>query len=296
MYSLVMGFRDNYKKYGYTTLYSLLKNNREHSAIVYILSDDLAFDYFFELEKEFACKIIPIKISASYIDKVNCGHLTFGTLIRLLIGTYLPKELDKVLYIDADLIIDASIDELWQENIDGYYAAVVPSSSPKSHLKKIGVAENKYFNAGVMLINLTLCRQNDVFARALELVTHNNYKFLDQDALNIVMSEKVKFVPAKWNFDSFRAKTLLLKNEHNNKEKIEIYHFTGRDKPWIELCSNQYQSVYLKYYCDDLGFSVERNHSHYSKIKFLLINFLYRNVFTRKFIFHVRNIIRTNIQ
>lgn len=297
MYSLVMGFKDNYKKFGYTTLFSFLKNNPNKKVIVYILSDDLDFSYFASLEKTFPCTIVPIKVSPEIIKTVDCGYLSFGTLIRLLISEYLPVEVTKVLYLDADLIINGPVDELWAQDITPYYAAVVGSSAPKAHLKAIGVDKDCYFNAGVMLFNLTLCREHNVLSRCLELVKNNDFLFLDQDALNIVMSKNVKFLDAKWNFDSYRAKTILLNNKISELYKnIVIYHFTGRDKPWMQYCFNQFKPIYLKYYSHALGFSVEKDLSIYNGIRFYAINFLYRNRLTSKIIFHIRNIIRTNIQ
>ncbi|WP_110877230.1 glycosyltransferase family 8 protein [Franconibacter helveticus] len=297
MYSLVMGFKNNYRKYGYTTLYSLLKNNPDDRFVIYILSDDLDFQYFSPLEEQFGCKIVPVKISAESIKTVDCGYLSFATLIRLLIGKYLPEHVTKVLYIDADIIIDASLASLWTVDVEQYYAAVVRSSAPVAHLKKINVNAERYFNAGVMLLNLTRCRQDSIFERCLELIKNNKFQFLDQDALNIAIANNVEFIDAKWNFDSFRAKTLLLTNDlAHPRRDIAIYHYTGKDKPWMRYCFNQFKSVYLKYYCQDLGFELENDTSFLNGVRYRLISFLYSNKLTRKIIFHIRSVIRTNIE
>lgn len=291
-----MGFRENYKHYGYTTLFSLLTNNKNSFFSIYLLSDNLDFAFFKKLEDVFACKIIPISISADHIENVNCGYLSFGTLIRLLIGDYLPANVEKVLYLDADLIIDGDIHELLNYELGSQYAAVVRSSAPYKHLKDIRITSEQYFNAGVILFNMEMCRKDDIFIKSLDLLKRNNFKYLDQDALNIAMVNNVKYVDSKWNFDSFRAKTILLDRSYANKyPAIAIYHFTGRDKPWFKHCINQYQSIYLRYFAEILGYDVINNKNKFQYFKFKLIKFLFSNFVTRKIIYHLRNYIRTNI-
>lgn len=291
-----MGFRDNYKKYGYTTIYSLLENNKNSEFSIYILSDNLDFQYFKSLESLFKCKIIPISVSSTEISKIDCGYLTFGTLIRLLIGKYIPNNIDTILYLDADLIINGDIRPLVNLELGDCYAAVVKSNVSKKHLKRINIESDDYFNAGVMLLNLNACRSDNVFERSLNLLHHNRLKFLDQDALNIVMNQNVKYIDQKWNFDSFRAKSLIL-NRSNDiiNNEVLIYHFTGTDKPWNQLCQNQFKNVYRRFYCDQLNYNLVNNNSILNRLKYEIVIWLFKLPVSRWLIRLIRNSIRTTI-
>lgn len=296
MYSIVMGFRDNYKEYGYTTIYSLLENNQGYFFSIYILSDNLDFDYFKGLEQQFSCEIIPISVTVSDIKNIDCGYLTFGTLIRLLIGQYIPKDIDSILYLDADLIINDDIHELMSTELDEYYAAVVKSNVSKKHLKALRVHSEHYFNAGVILFNLRTCRKDIIFQRAIELLHKKKFKYLDQDVLNIILENNVKYIDSKWNFDSFRAKSLVLNGRLKEKKSgAIIYHYTGLDKPWNMLCQNPFKNVYRKYYCYRLKYNLVNNATLIYRIKLKLTGVLYKCPVTRGVINFVRNCIRSNI-
>lgn len=88
------------------------------------------------------------------------SSFSIGTLYRLKIADILSS-LDKVLYLDSDVIVTQDISGLWNTDITNYYCAAVKDAkstrskfSNKRHFKKMGIDPNKYFNAGVILFNL----------------------------------------------------------------------------------------------------------------------------------------------
>ena len=110
----------------------------------------------------------------------------------------------------------------------------------------------RYFNAGVMLINMKLWRENNIGKRALEyILSSSQYCFAtDQDALNHLLSDKYGELPPKWNdvvkeygvFTNYPVESL--KETHISPA---IRHFAGAMKPWHYLYNEKYRRLYKSY-------------------------------------------------
>ena len=157
--------------------------------------------------------------------------------------------------MDADTICLGDLTELWETELNGYAAASREASVPSYRKRNLGISEQDfYFQAGVMLINLRWWRENDVAKKMLNFIKMHPdiLPRWDQDALNAILSGKVKRIHSKWNV---WLDTLL--PEQWEKEKPIIVHYTGSQlyKPWFKnsisgFYSNpisEYQSLYLEY-------------------------------------------------
>ena len=114
-------------------------------------------------------------------------HISYATYYRLLMGKILPKDENKVIYLDCDIIINHSIQELWNTDINKYALGAVIQIGDNEDCQRLGISEGKgYFNAGVLLINLDYWRSHNIEERLLEYIaTHREkIKFHDQDVLN----------------------------------------------------------------------------------------------------------------
>jgi len=193
------------------------------------------------------------------------GHVRLATYYRLLIGDLLPAELSKVLYLDCDLVIERSIAELWQTNVSRHHIAAVqdmivpyvssPWGLPDYHA--LGLAEtSKYFNAGVLLVNLDRWRADRVCEAAIRYAEDNQQRirFWDQDALNAVLAGRWLELPLDWNLT-------ILTREFPPPDKIpcspgdyeklvtgpRITHFLSSVKPWHPNCQHPRTQVFFKY-------------------------------------------------
>lgn len=92
------------------------------------------------------------------------GRLNGITFIRYALAEILPQ-LDRVVYLDADILVTGDIKTLWDESLDGKTVGVVEDHSLMSQNRpeKIALSSKSYFNAGVMLIDLAKWRENDTF-------------------------------------------------------------------------------------------------------------------------------------
>ncbi|MFO7569783.1 MAG: glycosyltransferase, partial [Smithellaceae bacterium] len=120
--------------------------------------------------------------SEKYRNAEHFGHISTATYLKFELPDLL-LDLDKVLYIDGDVIIQNDLAELFNTNIENYDAAAV---------KDIGLIHNvhnikNYVNTGVLLLNLKRLRNQHVSAALLETATSaKDIHFMDQDCFNIV--------------------------------------------------------------------------------------------------------------
>lgn len=148
------------------------------------------------------------------------GRFSIGTLFRLYIADVLPKILDKVLYLDSDIVVNIDIDHLWKLNINNYsIAGCIDSVADKKYTGEV-LKIDKYINAGVLIFNLEQIRNTiDLVDESMKFFqVHSNAKYLDQDAINSIFKGTVYFLDEKFNIP-----TVYVRN--NNMEIEGIYHF-----------------------------------------------------------------------
>lgn len=194
----------------------------------------------------------------------NCPSITRTTYYRLWLAEFLPPTIDKVLYLDGDVIVRHSLLSLWNTDLGDNAIAVVPDGFDgiMEIFQRLGYpSELGYFNAGVLLANLKYWREHMVVKDFLEyLQTHaKDILYHDQDVLNVVFKDKKINLPIKYNLvSSFFWKTPQFDVNKYEKELLEAYndpviiHFTNdiaSDKPWVayQRKSHPFRSTFYKY-------------------------------------------------
>ena len=175
-------------------------------------------------------------------------------LLKFCIGDIL-KNLDKVLYLDGDIIINSSLNEFYDINIENVYCAAVPDIGSVSMvgkaLFKVMQKNPYYFNSGVMLLNLKKMRENKMMSKLFKIKESlSDRSLMDQDALNIGFDRKIILLPCKFNYlrsidTNLKNKTITLADvnklyktnyktisELQDSKNITIFHFAGPTKPW----------------------------------------------------------------
>ncbi len=161
-------------------------------------------------------------------DEHKDYHVTIPTYFRFKLPELLPQ-LDKVLYLDCDVIVRSSLGELYSTSLKDKAVAMVEDVESKKESKRLDL--KYYYNAGVMLINLDYWRKNDVTASLFAYAKEYNNKILwqDQDVINVVLEGKIKPLKLKWNYQYF----LYDKIKENDLTDCLILHLAGRFKPWL---------------------------------------------------------------
>lgn len=173
-------------------------------------------------------------------------YFTIAMYYRLVIPELLPQETSKILYLDMDVVVEDRLDAFWNQDLTGKAAAVIEDGAPK-HLGD--QSPQKYFNSGVMLINLDYWRVRNVKQQAIDfMIRHRDLlRFPDQDALNVVLQHDVVYVPDRWNYHLNLDKKFLkraLKGKVSAEEAPAIVHFNQKIKPWMYHCKHPYRFRY----------------------------------------------------
>jgi len=172
---------------------------------------------------------------------------------RFWIEDYFSPDVDRVIYLDGDMVIRGSIKPLIEMNLDNAMLAAVciPGSTSPARL---GYDPNDgYFNSGVMVINLARWRSN----KAKDLLIKTTFDLVDrlndpdQDALNYCFHKEYVRLDYVWNAISpfFRDQhSLPLSDQEVTRVRnnAQIVHFNGRAKPWNYLCVHPFAKYYLE--------------------------------------------------
>lgn len=191
------------------------------------------------------------------------GHISKAAYFRLDIANILPEEVNKVIYMDVDLLVLQDIAELWQYDLQGRPLAAVPDygiMASKRLMKQkqnvIGLPmDSLYFNSGVVIMDLEQWRKYDYAKQVIDLAAVGNLPHHDQDALNKVFVENWMALPLKWNvippvFNLFSKILLngdLRKNAIAARKDKAILHFAGRYKPWEFDSHKGFNDAYYYY-------------------------------------------------
>jgi lipopolysaccharide biosynthesis glycosyltransferase len=231
----------------YISLYSLLKNNPENRFKVVIISDSQDETFLKNLpflkELNNLADVLFVQPDLSNLeDAPTYRHLTLATYYRILIGRLLPENTKRILYLDCDTIIESSLSELLATNIDDYTLSAARDCYCAEHTSRLGLPENSYFNAGILLINLEKWRSTDVEGRLFEYIKKNSKDILisDQDVLNSVLHDEWLEFDLKFNFQEIGPKNPKSFDKKYPDIQPSIIHFIDHPKPWF------YMSTYTR--------------------------------------------------
>lgn len=242
---------NNYAPYCGVMLTSLLENNRQYHFDIYILTSDISSinrRRFEILEDCYDCSIVFLTPDKELLK--NCpikdgDHVSMATYYRIICDSLLPASVEKILYLDCDIIVNTDILELYHMDMGGSVVAACIDSYNTVHRQRLGL-EDRYFCAGVMLFDLYKFREGDFGQKCLDAINENPDKFLyhDQDAFNLVLNKHVAFISPKWNMMSafLRRDKADMHMSETFKAEIEqtlltesdklIVHYEYLPKPW----------------------------------------------------------------
>lgn len=211
---------------------------------------------------------------------VTAGHLNHTTYLRLLIPDILPASVDKVLYLDSDLLIRRDLGLLWDEPLgehailagqetgcpyvdSGIVFADQPSklsrlgtTTPVKNYRELGMNPHaKVFNAGILVINVDYWRKHNVPQLAFDcLEEHREHVlFCDQYALNVVLADAWREVDTRWNQT---AQVYVCGSVAESPFDEATYrlllddpwvcHFTWMYKPWWQGCDHPFAEEFVE--------------------------------------------------
>ncbi|MGY4104991.1 glycosyltransferase family 8 protein [Ignavigranum ruoffiae] len=261
--NLLFSIDDNFVDQMLTTLYSISCHHQEKMS-VYILQKealketDKITDFINKLGYDYQPIIIG---QTGFSDAPTTDRYPETIYYRLLAHEFLPEDLDRILYLDADILCINDFSNLYKLDLGlNLYAAAshtkVGNLLNKFNQKRLGLAEvTEYFNSGVLLMNLKQIRQQvrreDIFA-----FIEDNYRTLflpDQDVLNGLYGPEIISLPDEvYNYDTrYGFIYESLSRGEWNSDWVMVHtvflHFCGRNKPWIPKVADGLALLYKHY-------------------------------------------------
>lgn len=189
------------------------------------------------------------------------NHITKAAFYRLFIAELLPQKIEKVLYLDGDVIVRHSLLPLWNTDINRFAIAATPDmwSGMNEYYTRLHYSPDLgYFNSGVLLINLKFWREEMLLESFVSYMLANPEKirYHDQDVLNVLLKEKKLELPVTYNFQNGFLITEPLYDVNKLAKEIKnaindpvIVHYTA-DKPWYAYTrypEHPFASSFFKY-------------------------------------------------
>ena len=255
---------ENYAMPTMVAIESLIQNNSKNKFCVYIVAVNLSKENIanFNRLSTRKCKINIKEIDNAYANLgASHPHVSKAALLKFNLSDIFPR-LNKLLYLDDDILVLGDLSELYNIKLGNNYAAVVPDIIDffAGHDKRLGL--KNYFNSGVMLLNTTKIRKDKISAKLLDYKLHKDTgHFMDQDCFNMVFNKNVKYVSLKYNMllsyrnleikqmsDFYNLSTDCLKDII---EKPVVLHMAGyKDK--LSLPGDVPESIILKKYFENV--------------------------------------------
>ncbi|MFZ4773861.1 MAG: glycosyltransferase family 8 protein [Terrimicrobiaceae bacterium] len=207
----------------------------------------------------------PLQYTSYVCKKGFLDSLPIGTsvpkaaCIRLFLETILPRGVEKVLYLDGDVFVTADIGIIASALPHGCILGAVEDQLVRrggvgEHvLHRIEHGDSKYFNTGVLLMNIRLWEENEIGRKALDLIKSNpeTFPYVDQDSLNVLFKDNWHELSYAWN--NFVSEHRRSSNwQKFNPFKLAcsvpagILHYPGGMKPWKDFCYSHYRFHYRK--------------------------------------------------
>lgn len=214
--NLLYQFNEKYAPYAGVSIFSVLQNNKDMEEIhVFILGEGLLDESMKRLRKmaaDFGRELSFIE-TKELIVKMKALDMpayrgSYAANMRLFPDAVLDKSVDKVLYLDADTIVNDSLADLLQTDMEGKTLGMILDSLGGSHKRQIGLAGvDEYFNSGVILFDMSRWREQKYSEKIERHVAEqrNNYPAPDQDLLNIVCRNDIFRLDITYNFQPIHA-------------------------------------------------------------------------------------------
>lgn len=256
--NIAYGVDANYLDGVGVSITSILINNSHINVDFYIIAeqyDDAYLKKIHDLAELYHVKISLYTINVDQLTNLPSTQVWSRAMyFRLFAFNSLSLKLDRLLYLDADVVCKGDISDLLTINLDDAVVAVVTDVEPMQEKAVARLSDpelrGKYFNSGVVYANLRKWIEYKLTEKALSILLDKNstYKYPDQDVMNVLLKGKTIFLPRKYN-TIYTIKSELSDKTHQKYKNIILdntllIHYTGATKPWHKWAV--YPSV--KYY------------------------------------------------
>jgi len=235
--NVAFGFDGRFARQTAVAIASLLANSKNRCAYnIHCVVDDSVTREFKEactaMVREMAPGSTLVFLEANRdFDHCPTGNLPIypvAVYFRLMLPNLLP-ELGEIIYADADVIFCRDLIELADLDLGDHLLA--------------GVRERAdgYINSGLTVMNLDRLRQEKIYEAWTKEARLKDYRYPDQDILNITCRGRILYLPVKYNFfhsmyhNFYRRGGITPRDHHELKYAVVMVHYAScSPKPWLE--------------------------------------------------------------
>lgn len=275
--NVVYSSSDSYSEMAAASIVSLLENSKDADCInVYIIDKGITEKHksgLYDIVNKYDRKLYFLEnldVEKIVNEKIEVGRWHISTYSRLFLLHVMPETMDKVIYIDCDMIIRHSLVGLWNMDMEGAWVMGSDDCRGKMYRENIGIPmDSIYINNGLMVIDLAAWRENNVEKMFIDFIIkyHGDVTYVDQGVLNGVLQpiHKVKLLPISYNaltacydlgykgLTAYRAPVWAYTEDEFNSGVNDptIVHFTtcflSGTRPWFKKDNHPYRKEFLRY-------------------------------------------------
>lgn len=238
-----------------TTIKSICYHNR--SIRFYLINSDFPNEWFKQLNKRlerYDSEIINCRVTYEQISRYKTD-ISYTVFLRYFVSDFVQE--DKALYLDCDLVVTKNLDNLFETDLQDYPLAAVRDYGGRVYYGR------EIFNAGVLLINNRLWKQENMSQRLIDLTNewHDKVDQADQSILNMLFENR-------WIEMEFDNNHVVIHKQFTDYELPAgqdypgIIHYLSHRKPWFDLASQTYRDVWWYYHSLEWTELGQNHHLH----------------------------------
>lgn len=249
---------NEYSPYAGVMLTSLFENNKTMNFNVFVFTTGLDIanaEKMMALQNKYNHTIHIMSFTKEMIGIKAPGTWGIFPFLKLY-ASHVLTDIDRLLYLDTDMIITRSVSSIEQIDINNYYIALAPDCGPViEHRKRLGISQSHYYgNTGLIYYNLKKCREEQIWEKSVTFINENDDKVLyaDQDVFNKICAGHILELGLEWNMQaSYYLNRPIIQPEYKKllmqkKKEAIVLHYTCV-KPWYKDCDFPLRKEYLKY-------------------------------------------------
>ena len=224
-----------------TTIKSICYHNR--SMRFYLINSDFPNEWIKQINKrlkKFDSEIINCRVTSEQISRYKTD-ISYTVFLRYFVADFVQE--DKALYLDCDLLVTKNLDYLFATDLQDYPLAAVRDFGGRAYFGR------EMFNAGVLLINNVLWKQENMTQKLIDLTNewHDKVDQADQSILNMLFENK-------WLELDFDYNHIVIHKQFTDYQIPEgqdypaIIHYLSHRKPWKDLAAQTYRDVWWYYH------------------------------------------------
>ena len=238
-----------------TTIKSICYHNR--SIRFYLINSDFPNEWFKQLNKRlerYDSEIINCRVTYEQISRYKTD-ISYTVFLRYFVSDFVQE--DKALYLDCDLVVTKNLDNLFETDLQDYPLAAVRDYGGRVYYGR------EMFNAGVLLINNRLWKQENMSQRLIDLTNewHDKVDQADQSILNMLFENR-------WIELEFDNNHVVIHKQFTDYELPAgqdypgIIHYLSHRKPWFDLAAQTYRDVWWYYHSLEWTELGQNHHLH----------------------------------